>query len=85
MPLGHAQRVRGKSPALALTLAVILFYYLFLAAAGALESFSTALMTLLLWVPNSAGLAAACWLIWRSESRLVFLPDLFRRLERMKR
>jgi len=85
LPLGHSQRLRGKSPALALTLAVILFYYLFLAAAGALESFSTALMTLLLWVPNSAGLAAACWLIWRSESRLVFLPDLFGRFERRKR
>ncbi|HSL99567.1 MAG TPA: LptF/LptG family permease [Candidatus Limnocylindria bacterium] len=84
IPLGHSQRVRGKSPALALTLAVILFYYLFLAAAGTLESSSPALMTLLLWVPNSVGLAAACWLIWRSESRLVSLPDLFGRLERKK-
>jgi lipopolysaccharide export system permease protein len=84
IPLGHSQRVRGKSPALALTLAIILFYYLFLAAAGTLEPFSPALMTLLLWVPNSAGLAAACWLIWRSESRLVFLPDLFGRFERKK-
>jgi lipopolysaccharide export LptBFGC system permease protein LptF len=82
--LGHSQRARGKSPALALTLAVILFYYLFLAAAGTVEPFSPALMTLLLWVPNSAGLAAACWLIWRSESRLVFLPDLFGRFERKK-
>jgi len=84
IPLAHSQRVRGKSPALALTFVVILFYYLFLATAGALESFSPALMTLLLWLPNSAGLAVACWFIWRSETRLVFLPDLIGRFERKK-
>lgn len=80
IPLGHSQRARGKSPALALTLAIILFYYIFLAAAGALESYSPVLMTVVIWLPNAAGLAAACWLLWRSETRLIFLPDPFRRL-----
>jgi lipopolysaccharide export system permease protein len=77
IPLGLSQRARGKSPALASTLAIILFYYIFLAAAGALESFSPVLMTLLLWLPNAAGLGAACWLLWRSETRMILLPDPF--------
>jgi len=80
IPLGYFRRARGKSPAIALTLAVILVYYLFLAAAGALESYSPLLMTVLLWLPNAAGFAAACWLLWRSENRLIFLPDPFGRL-----
>ncbi len=80
IPLGHSQRARGKSPALALTLVLILFFYLFLAAAGALESVSPTLMTVLIWFPNAAGLAAAIWLLRRSETRPVFLPDLFSRL-----
>ncbi len=80
IPLGHAQRARGKSPALALTIVLILFFYLFLAAAGALEGFSPTLMTVLIWFPNVAGLAAAIWLLWRSETQAVFLPDLFGRL-----
>jgi len=77
IPLGLSQRARGKSPALASTLAIILFYYIFLAAARALESFSPVLMTLLLWLPNAAGLGAACWLLWRSETRMILLPDPF--------
>ncbi len=85
IPLGHSRRTRGKSPSLALTLAIILFYYLFLAAAGALESFSPSLMTVLLWLPNVAGLSAACWLLWRSETRLILVPDLFGRLAGKKR
>jgi lipopolysaccharide export system permease protein len=80
IPLGHSRRARGKSPSLALTLVIILFYYLFLAAAGAITSFSPALTTALLWVPNTAGLTAACWLLWRSDTRLILLPDLFGRL-----
>lgn len=80
IPLGHSQRARGKSSALALTLVLILFFYLFLAAAGALENSSPTLMTALLWFPNAAGLAAAIWLLRRSETRLLFLPDLFGRL-----
>lgn len=80
IPLGHSQRVRGKSSALALTLVIILFFYLFLAAAGALENSSPTLMTALLWFPTAAGLAAAIWLFRRSETQLIFLPDLFSRL-----
>lgn len=80
IPLGHSRRARGKSPSLALTLVIILFYYIFLSAAGSLKSFSPALTTAILWVPNVAGLAAACWLLWRSETRLILLPDLFGRL-----
>lgn len=80
IPLGHSQRARGKSSALALTLVLILFFYLFIAAAGALENSSQTLMTAILWFPNAAGLAAAIWLLRRSETRLIFLPDLFGRL-----
>lgn len=80
IPLGHAQRARGKSPALALTLVLILCFYLFIAAAGTLESFSPTLMTVLIWFPDVAGLAAAIWLLQRSETRPVFLPDLFGRI-----
>jgi lipopolysaccharide export LptBFGC system permease protein LptF len=80
IPLGHSQRVRGKSSALALTLVLILFFYLFIAAAGALENSSPTLMTVLLWFPNAAGIAAGIWLLRRSETRLIFLPDLFGRL-----
>jgi lipopolysaccharide export system permease protein len=77
IPLGHSRRARGKSPAIALTLAVILVYYLFLAAAGALESYSPLLMAVLLWLPNAAGFATACWFLWRSENRMMVLPDPF--------
>ncbi|MGZ8458942.1 MAG: LptF/LptG family permease [Candidatus Deferrimicrobiaceae bacterium] len=77
IPLGHSRRARGKSPAIALTLAVILVYYLFLAAAGALESYSPLLMAALLWLPNAAGFATACWFLWRSENRMMVLPDPF--------
>ena len=80
IPLGHSQRVRGKSSALALTLVLILFFYLFIAAAGALENSSPTLMTALLWFPNAAGISAGIWLLRRSETRLIFLPDLFGRL-----
>lgn len=80
IPLGHSQRARGKSPALALTLLLILFFYLFLAAAGALENHSPTLMTGLIWFPNAAGLAAAVWLLRRSETRQIFLPDLLGRI-----
>ena len=80
IPLGLSQRARGKSPALASTLAIILFFYVFLAAANALEEFSPGLMTALLWFPNAAGLGAACWLLWRSETRMILLPDLFGKL-----
>ncbi len=77
IPLGHAQRMRGKSPAIALTLIIILLYYIFIAAAGVFESTSPVLMAVLMWFPNAAGFAAACWLLWRSEHRLILLPSPF--------
>jgi lipopolysaccharide export system permease protein len=80
IPLGLSQRARGKSPALASTLAIILFFYFFLATAGAVEESSPRFMAVLLWLPNAVGLGAACWLLWRSETRMILLPDLFGRL-----
>ncbi|HZD54620.1 MAG TPA: LptF/LptG family permease, partial [Candidatus Aquicultoraceae bacterium] len=80
IPLGHSQRARGKSPAIALTLVVILVYYVFLAAAGVLEDVSSPLMTVFLWLPNAAGLGAACWFLWCSENRLFVLPHALYRL-----
>jgi len=80
IPLGLSQRARGKSPALASTLAIILFFYFFLTAAGAVEESSPRFMAVLLWFPNAVALGAACWLLWRSESRMILLPDLFGRL-----
>ncbi len=80
IPLGHSQRARGKSPAFTLTLVIILFFYFFLAGAGAAEEYSALLMTALLWTPNAVALAASSWLLWRSETRMIILPDLFGRL-----
>ncbi len=80
IPLGISQRARGKSKALALTLSVILLYYLFLAAAGALESAMPGIMEALLWTPNAIGLLLAVWFLVRSETHLVLLPNLFERL-----
>lgn len=80
IPLGISQRARGKSPAFALTVSVILVYYLFLAAAGALESTRPGLMEALLWAPNTVGILLAVWFLVRSDTRLVLLPNLFERL-----
>lgn len=80
MPLGISQRARGKSPALALTVSVILVYYLFLAAGGALESAMPGFMEALLWTPNAIGIFLAVWFLARSDTRLVLLPNLFERL-----
>lgn len=80
IPLGLSQRTRGKSPALASTLAIILIFYLFFAAAGALGESSLQFMIALMWFPNAAGVGVACWLLWRSETRIILLPDLFGRL-----
>ncbi|MBI5420261.1 MAG: LptF/LptG family permease [Deltaproteobacteria bacterium] len=79
VPLGLSQRARGKSPAFALTVAVILFYYLFLAAASALESKAPGAMVFVIWLPNAIGLFLACFILWRSESRMLSLSAFFRR------
>jgi len=79
IPLGISQRARGKSPALALTLSVILFYYLFLAVGSALESTLPGVMVAMLWTPNIVGTLMAVWFLARSDNRLVLLPNLFDR------
>jgi lipopolysaccharide export LptBFGC system permease protein LptF len=79
LPLGLLRRVRGKSPAFAITMSMIVFYYLFLAAGGALESRAPALMVFLIWTPNAIVLGLALWILWRSETRRISLPALFER------
>ncbi|MGE5188532.1 MAG: LptF/LptG family permease [Gemmatimonadota bacterium] len=79
IPLGLSQRARGRSPAFALTVAIILAYYMFIAAAGSVESSAPGLMALLLWLPNAIGLCLAGWILWRSESRMISMPSLFGR------
>ncbi len=80
IPLGISQRARGRSPALASTVAIILAYYIFIAAAGAAESASPVLMAALLWLPNAIGLCLAGWILWRSESRMIAMPSFLNRL-----
>ncbi len=80
IPLGLSQRARGRSPALAFTVAIIVVYYLFIAAAGAVESSAPALMAVLLWLPNAIGLCLAGWILWRSEWRIVSMPSFLLRL-----
>jgi lipopolysaccharide export system permease protein len=76
VPLGLFQRARGKSPALAVTVAVIIFYYIFLAAAGAVESYSRIGMIALMWLPNLLVLGGALWLFRLSESGIPALPRI---------
>jgi lipopolysaccharide export LptBFGC system permease protein LptF len=59
---------------------VILIYYLFLAAGGALESSWPGVMEALMWFPNIIGILLAVWFLVRSDTRLVLLPNLFERL-----
>jgi lipopolysaccharide export system permease protein len=77
MPLGLYQRARGKSPAFAITVALIVFYYLFLAAGSALEAWAPGAMVILLWAPNAIVLGVALWILWISESRMIALPSFF--------
>jgi lipopolysaccharide export system permease protein len=80
LPLGLLQRVRGKSPAFAITVALILFYYLFLAAGRAMEFQAPGGMVLLMWMPNAIVLGLAVWILWRSETRRITLPALVGRV-----
>ncbi|MGE5698912.1 MAG: LptF/LptG family permease [Deltaproteobacteria bacterium] len=84
MPLGMFRRARGKSPAFAITVALIVFYYLFLAAGGAMEERAPGAMVLLIWAPNAIVLGAALWILWKSESRMISLPSLFGWIQRKK-
>lgn len=83
-PLGMLQRVRGKSPAFAITMALIVFFYLFLAGARALEFQAPGAMVLLLWAPNAVVLGLGLWILWHSETRMISLPELFGRTARKK-
>lgn len=82
IPLGLSQRARGKSPALALTLVVILLYYLFISAATSVRDVSPVLMVALLWLPNVLGTLVALRILWVSERRTVALPSFLGRLTR---
>ena len=77
IPLGFSLRSRGKSSAVGITVALVLVYYLFIAAAGALERHSGSAMIALLWAPNVVGLSLAAWILWRSERSLSLLPAPF--------
>jgi LPS export ABC transporter permease LptF len=74
IPLGFSLRSRGKSSAVGITVGLFLVYYLFIAAAGAMESRSGPGMIALLWAPNALGLSVATWILWRSEHSTTLLP-----------
>jgi lipopolysaccharide export LptBFGC system permease protein LptF len=76
VPLGMGQRARGKSSAFAVTMALILAYYVFLVAAGMMENRAPAGMVALFWAPNALGLSLAAWILWRSDRSLTILPGL---------
>jgi LPS export ABC transporter permease LptF len=79
IPLGFSLRSRGKSSAVGITVALVVVYYLFTAAAGALEGRSDPGMIALLWTPNVLGLSLASWILWRSERSVTLFPLPFRR------
>ena len=74
IPLGFSLRSRGKSSAVGITVALFLVYYVFIAAAGAMERRSGPGMIALLWAPNVLGLSLASWILWRSERSMTLLP-----------
>ncbi|HSE15323.1 MAG TPA: LptF/LptG family permease [Candidatus Deferrimicrobium sp.] len=77
IPLGVSLRSRGKSSAVGITVALFLIYYLFIAAAGAVERRSSVWMIALLWTPNALGLPLASWILWRSDRSVRLLPRIF--------
>jgi LPS export ABC transporter permease LptF len=79
IPLGFSLRSRGKSSAVGITVALVLVYYLFIAAAGAMGGRSDPAMIAFLWTPNILGLSLAVWILWRSERSVALLPRLFGR------
>jgi len=80
IPIGLTQRARGKSSAFGVTIALVIFYYLFIAAAGALEERYPRAMVAVLWAPNLLGISLSAWILWRSEHRMNLLPDRLRAL-----
>jgi lipopolysaccharide export LptBFGC system permease protein LptF len=79
IPLGFSMRSRGKSSAVGITVALFLIYYLFIAAAGAVERRSGTGMIALLWTPNVLGLSLSAWILWRSEHHVTPFPRVFGR------
>jgi len=79
IPLGFSLRSRGKSSAVGIAVALFLAYYLFIAAAGAVEGRSGPGMIALLWAPNALGLSLAVWILWRSEHCVALFPRIFGR------
>jgi len=77
IPLGFSLRSRGKSSAVGITAVLFLVYYMFFAAAGAMEEHSGPAMIALLWAPNALGLSLAAWILWRSERSVTLLPRPF--------
>jgi len=77
IPLGFSLRSRGKSSAVGITAVLFLVYYMFFAAAGAMEEHSAPAMVALLWAPNALGLSLAAWILWRSERSVTLLPRPF--------
>jgi lipopolysaccharide export LptBFGC system permease protein LptF len=77
IPLGFSLRSRGKSSAVGITVALFLVFYLFIAAAGAVEGRSGPGMIALLWAPNALGLSLAIWILWWSEHSVTLLPRTF--------
>jgi len=77
IPLGFSLRSRGKSSAIGITVALFLVYYLFIAAAGAVERYSGPLMIALLWAPNTLGLSLSAWILWQSERSVTLFPRPF--------
>lgn len=78
VPLGMSRRSRGKSSAVGLTAALVLVFYLFVAAAGVVEKRSAPAMVALLWAPNVLGLFLAVWILARSERSISVLPSFLR-------
>jgi lipopolysaccharide export system permease protein len=70
IPLGMSHRARGKSSAFAITIVLVVVYYLFIAVAGMLESGHPGWMIACIWAPNALGLALSAWILWRSEHRM---------------
>jgi lipopolysaccharide export LptBFGC system permease protein LptF len=84
IPLGFSLRSRGRSSAVGITVALFLVYYLFIAAAGAVEGRSGPGMIALLWAPNVIGLLLASWILWRSERSVTLFPNPFGKVRRRK-
>jgi lipopolysaccharide export LptBFGC system permease protein LptF len=80
IPLGLTHRARGKSSAFAVTLALVVLYYMFIAAAGLLEKRFPLGMVAVLWAPNVLGVLFSAWVLWRSEHRMDLLPARLRSL-----